>query len=307
MIHRRDCRGASPDEMMAHRLLFIRGTIASPCRIEKTRMTNTDVISHSIRVPPVDLGNMGAPKDKSLSDTEPIRHPFRVPHVASHTSTQEVVLSVESYTLRGTLRWSGKPRGVVVFANGSGNSRHSPRNRFLSTVLTEAGFATVLMDLLMDHESEAHWKADEVELLVTRLSFAVKWLMTEPVLVGLPVGVLGDSTASAAALIAAASQPGCISAIVSRGGRTDLAWNELPAVQAPTMLLVGGSDESALEWNRAALGQLTCPKDMFVIPGVSHLFEEGGALERVAQLARMWFTQYLATEVAGAAGTRLPE
>jgi putative phosphoribosyl transferase len=241
-----------------------------------------------------------------MMETEAIRHLFRVLPATPQDSVQEVVLSADSYTIRGTLRWSGTPRGVIVFANGSGNSLHSPRNRFVSSVFTEAGFATVLLDLLSEREAADRWKAFDLDQLANRLAFAVKWVMSEPILVGLPVGVFGASMASAAALIAAATQPNWISAIVSRGGRPDLAWNQLPAVQAPTLLIVGEADESVLGWNQDALSELSCPKELAVVPGATHLFEEPGALEQVARLARMWFEQHLSTRVtcAGGAATR---
>ena len=197
-------------------------------------------------------------------------------------------------TLRGTLRWSGTPRGLVVFAHGSGSSRRSPRNRFVAGELVGAGFATLLMDLLTEAESEDREKVFDVELLANRLVAAAKWAVGEPELAGLPIGLFGASTGSAAALIAAAGHPELVSAVVSRGGRPDLAWDDLPAVKAPTLLIVGGDDEPVLSWNRDALGQLNCVKELAVVPGATHLFEEPGTLERVARLASDWFTRHFA-------------
>lgn len=206
---------------------------------------------------------------------------------------RDVEIPVGPVTLPGTLRWSGKPHGVVVFAHGSGSSRHSPRNRFVAGVLTGAGFATLLLDLLTEDEAEDREKVFDVELLADRVAEAAARVAAEPGVSGLPVGLFGASTGSAAALIAAARHPGRVRAVVSRGGRPDLAWNDLPAVRAPTLLIVGGDDEPVLSWNRDALDRLTCPKALAVVPGATHLFEEPGTLERVADLARDWFARHL--------------
>ena len=206
---------------------------------------------------------------------------------------REVVIPVGPHALRGTLRWTGKPRGVVVFAHGSGSSRHSPRNRYVASILNDAGFATLLMDLLTEDEADAREKVFDVELLANRLAAAGEWVTSEPDMTGLPVGYFGASTGSAAALIAAAAAPDRVSAVVSRGGRPDLAWDDLPAVAAPTLLIVGADDEPVLGWNRDALEQLNCTKELAVVPGATHLFEEPGALELVAELAERWFTRHL--------------
>jgi len=210
--------------------------------------------------------------------------------------SREVEIPVGPVTVRGTLRWSGKPRGVVVFAHGSGSSRHSPRNQFVAQVLTRAGFATLLMDLLTEQEGEDRDKVFDCALLADRLTWAAEWLGNEPEMAGLSVGYFGASTGSAAALMAAASHPQRVSAVVSRGGRPDLAWDDLPSVHAPTLLIVGGDDEPVLSWNRDALERLNCPKELAVVPGATHLFEEPGTLERVAELARDWFTRHLPTK-----------
>ncbi len=205
---------------------------------------------------------------------------------------REVAIPVGPNTLQGTLRWLGKPGGVVVFAHGSGSSRHSPRNQFVAGTLVEAGFATLLVDLLTIEEGEDRAKVFDVALLANRLAAAAEWVIREPEMAGLPVGYFGASTGSAAALIAAAHTK-LVSAVVSRGGRPDLAWDDLSSVRAPTLLIVGGNDEPVLSWNRDALEQLTCPKELAVVPGATHLFEEPGALEKVAGLARDWFTRHL--------------
>jgi putative phosphoribosyl transferase len=206
---------------------------------------------------------------------------------------REVAIPVGPVTLQGTLRWSGKPRGVVVFAHGSGSSRHSPRNQFVAGRLVEAGFATLLLDLLTEAEGEDRDKVFDIILLADRLAGAAEWVSREPGTGGLPVGYFGASTGSGAALMAAASHPDRVAAVVSRGGRPDLAWDELPEVRAPTLLIIGGDDEPVLTWNREAFEQLTCPKDLAVVAGATHLFEEPGALEQVAELAREWFEHHL--------------
>jgi|DewCreStandDraft_2_1066082.scaffolds.fasta_scaffold05855_3 putative phosphoribosyl transferase len=196
-------------------------------------------------------------------------------------------------SLPGTLWRPRKPRGIVIFAHGSGSSRHSPRNRYVASVLVEAGFAALLFDLLTTSESSVRSKVFDIELLADRLVQAATWAVQQPQITGLPCGLFGASTGSAAALLAAASHPSLVAAIVSRGGRPDLASQDLPFVRAPTLLIVGENDEPVLTWNRQAFDLLTCPKELVVIPGATHLFEEPGALEQVAELARDWFLRYL--------------
>lgn len=209
--------------------------------------------------------------------------------------SREVTIPLGAVSIAGTLRWLGQPRGVIVFAHGSGSSRHSPRNQFVAQILTNAGFATLLLDLLTEQESEDRSNVFDCALLASRLAGAAEWLARQPETVGLPVGFFGASTGSAAALLAAASHPNRVAAVVSRGGRPDLAWDELPGVQAPTLLIVGGDDEPVLTWNRDALAQLQCAKDIAVVPGATHLFEEPGTLQKVADLALDWFILHLAT------------
>lgn len=205
----------------------------------------------------------------------------------------EVQIQIGSSALRGTLDLPGQPCGIVVFAHGSGSSRHSPRNQFVASHLSAGGFATLLMDLLTEHESEGRVNVFDVQLLATRLAAALTWVSRERELSNLPIGLFGASTGSAAALIAAAAHPDRVQAVVSRGGRPDMAEEELPAVGAPTLLIVGGDDEPVVTWNREALALMNCDKQLAVIPGATHLFEEPGALEQVAQLAREWFAGHL--------------
>lgn len=200
--------------------------------------------------------------------------------------------------LGGNLAVPPGARGVVLFAHGSGSSRHSHRNRYVAQVLQQARLATLLMDLLTPEEEEAErWSRHlrfDIELLSGRLVQATHWLLGEAQTRDQAVGYFGASTGAAAALVAAARNPDPVRAIVSRGGRPDLAGDELPKVRAPTLLIVGGDDDVVIELNLQALGKLRTEKKLEIIPGATHLFEEPGALEQVAQLARDWFIRYLA-------------
>jgi pimeloyl-ACP methyl ester carboxylesterase len=200
-------------------------------------------------------------------------------------------------TLEGILGIPETARGVVVFAHGSGSSRHSPRNRFVARVLREAKFATVLIDLLTSQEERVdavtgHLRFD-TGLLGERLLFITDWLRAYPDTHSLPIGYFGASTGAAAALIAAARRPDVVGAVVSRGGRPDLAQVAIPGVRAPTLLIVGEFDRTVLEMNREALQGLRAERELAVVPGATHLFEEAGALEEVARLAKEWFVRYL--------------
>jgi len=190
-------------------------------------------------------------------------------------------------------------KGLVLFAHGSGSSRFSPRNRFVARRLQERGLATLLLDLLTAQEEQedtgtGRYRFD-VTLLADRLLRAVAWTANHDDLRGLRVGLFGASTGAAAALRAAAADPEGVAAVVSRGGRPDLAREVLPLVRAPTLLIVGGADEPVLQLNREAFRLLTCEKRLEVVPGAGHLFEEPGALDRVADLAADWFARYLAS------------
>lgn len=206
---------------------------------------------------------------------------------------EELSVLTATGRLAGHLTVPADARGLVVFAHGSGSSRHSPRNRFVARTLNEAGFGTFLLDLLTPAEEETRASVFDVERLATRLAAVTRQLRGEPGLVHLPVGYFGASTGAAAALVAAAEPGVRVGAIVSRGGRPDLAGNRLGLVHAPTLLIVGGRDHTVLELNRHALAELQCPHRLSVVPGATHLFEENGALEVVAELARDWFAKYL--------------
>ena len=201
--------------------------------------------------------------------------------------------------LEGNLNIPENPRGVVLFAHGSGSSRHSPRNQFVAQVLHKAGFATLLIDLLTAGEEEQDWQTGHlrfnIDLLSQRVEGATNWLSVNPATANLKIGYFGASTGAAAALVAAAAHPFAVGAVVSRGGRPDLAGSFLTSVQAPTLLIVGSKDTQVIELNRMALSLLKGEKHLEIIPGATHLFEEPGALEQVAQLASQWFTRYLAS------------
>jgi putative phosphoribosyl transferase len=193
-------------------------------------------------------------------------------------------------------------QAIVLFAHGSGSSRHSPRNRFVARQLHASGLATLLLDLLTAAEEEidartAHLRFN-IELLAERLAQATDWVHGNPDLQDLPAGYFGGSTGAAAALVAAASRPDVVRAVVSRGGRPDLAMPVLGRVEAPVLLIVGGNDVAVLQLNRIAMRELGGQRRVEIIPGATHLFEEPGALEQVAQLAAGWFDRFL-TRSAG--------
>ena len=210
----------------------------------------------------------------------------------------EVIVRVDDAQLVGDLAIPPGAVGVVLFAHGSGSGRHSPRNRYVASVLQRARLATLLVDLLTEAEEAVdartgHLRFD-IAMLARRLGSVSDWLDQEPRTAGLGLGYFGASTGAAAALVAAADRPNEVGAIVSRGGRPDLAGETLSRVRAPTLLIVGGRDPQVLELNRQALARLPGEKQLVVVPGASHLFEEPGTLEQVAMLARDWFLRYLA-------------
>ena len=205
---------------------------------------------------------------------------------------EEVEIPIGDATVAGHLSVPAGARGVVVFAHGSGSSRHSPRNRFVAQALVDGGLGTLLLDLLTVDEERDRANVFDVDLLAGRLAEVTQWLRTRPELADLAVGYFGASTGAAAALAAAAEQPGRIAAVVSRGGRPDLAGRRLADVDAPTLLIVGGADHVVLELNCEAERLLRCEHELVVVPGATHLFEEPGTLEVVADRARRWFTTH---------------
>lgn len=196
-------------------------------------------------------------------------------------------------SLEGTLGLPDAPRGVVLFAHGSGSGRFSPRNNFVARHLQRHGLATLLLDLLTADEADDRRKVFDIDLLADRLLMAKAWLGEDARTKELGIGYFGASTGAGAALQAAAREPENIKAVVSRGGRPDLAEPYLARVTAPTLLIVGGYDEPVIEMNQAAYDLLTCEKQLIIVPGATHLFEEPGALEQVAEEAGKWFHRYL--------------
>lgn len=205
---------------------------------------------------------------------------------------QAVRLTQGPLSLEGVLGLPAQARGMVVFAHGSGSGRFSPRNNFVARHLQQGKVATLLLDLLTQDEADDRRKVFDIDLLADRVLLAKAWLEQDDRTKGLGIGYFGASTGAGAALQAAARDPSSIQAVVSRGGRPDLAEPYLPSVTAPTLLIVGGDDEPVIEMNRAALRLLTCTKRLLIVPGASHLFEEPGTLEQVAEHALTWFQQY---------------
>lgn len=201
-------------------------------------------------------------------------------------------IPIDGVRLEGVLALPARAQGLVVFAHGSGSSRLSPRNNFVARVLREAGIGTLLLDLLTEEEDAVYATRFDIDLLTERLLLVTSWLRGQPQTRHLALGYFGASTGAAAALKAAASIGAGIAAVVSRGGRPDLAEQALAQVHAPTLLLVGGNDETVLHLNRQVLAQLPATKELVVIPGATHLFEEPGTLEEVARLATAWFQRF---------------
>lgn len=205
-----------------------------------------------------------------------------------------IQVPVDGLSLEGALKLPDRPTGLVLFAHGSGSSRFSPRNNFVADELRRAGLGTLLIDLLTRVEDQDYERRFDIPLLTERVVAVAKWLGTQPVTRELGLGLFGASTGAAAALQAAAALPGTIQAVVSRGGRPDLAGSKaLGAVRCPTLLIVGGNDDVVIELNQQAHARLICDKELVIVPGATHLFEEPGTLEQVATLAAGWFGRYL--------------
>lgn len=216
------------------------------------------------------------------------------------TASVPVEIPVENAVLQGDLTVPDQSLGLVVFAHGSGSSRRSTRNRAVAGALQQNRLATLLMDLLTAPEEAIDNRTGgfrfDIDLLAKRVASSVDWMSRHPSTTALPIGLFGASTGAAAALIAAAQKPDLVRAVVSRGGRPDLAREALPAVQAPTLLIVGGSDEVVITLNERAYAQLRCERQLEIVPHATHLFEEPGTLEEVARLAAAWFRRYLPVE-----------
>jgi putative phosphoribosyl transferase len=215
---------------------------------------------------------------------------------ARDTDPQEIAIPLQDATLNGTRSMPKAPKGLVLFAHGSGSSRFSPRNRYVAGVLHEYGLATLLFDLLTSEEESIDQSTGElrfnIDLLAQRLVGATDWIRGTPEGRTLALGYFGSSTGAAAALVAAAERPALVGAVVSRGGRPDLAWDSLPRVRAPTLFIVGGRDDVVIELNRRAYSHMTAPRETAIVPGATHLFEEPGTLEAVARLAGEWFERH---------------
>ncbi|MFO0968666.1 MAG: dienelactone hydrolase family protein [Gemmataceae bacterium] len=220
-----------------------------------------------------------------------------MPHFESAT-VHECAVRVPAgvHRLDGILGLPPRPRGVVLFAHGSGSGRLSPRNQYVAHELQAEGFATLLIDLLTMDEVEDRANVFDIELLAGRLRDAAAWVRQEPRTRSLDLGLFGASTGAGAALVAAARSPERVKAVVSRGGRPDLAGPYLARVQAPTLLIVGGWDEPVIELNREAMERMPGRKELVIVPEATHLFEEPGKLEEVARLAADWFARHLPTE-----------
>jgi len=209
------------------------------------------------------------------------------------TVTKQVRISIGGVSLNGDLNVPAAASGLVIFAHGSGSSRSSPRNRSVAEELQKAGLATLLFDLLTVEEDETYENRFDIGVLTQRQVQVVDWASKQPELKDMPIGLFGASTGAAAALRAAAELESGIKAVVSRGGRPDLAGDALPGVQAPTLLIVGGDDDVVIGLNQQAYDQLSCVKKLEIVSGATHLFEEPGTLEKVSQLAVDWFSSYL--------------
>ncbi len=218
------------------------------------------------------------------------------------TRNHDIGVAAGSALLGGHLTVPDQARGMVVFAHGSGSSRHSPRNRFVASVLHTAGLGTLLFDLLTPEEEMNRANVFDIELLGQRLVDATRWIRDEPAVTGLQIGYFGASTGAAAALRAAAAPDSEVAAVVSRGGRPDLAGPHLAEVRAPTLLIVGGRDDVVLGLNREAQAGLRCESRLEIVPGATHLFEEPGTLRTAAQLARDWFLNHLVPAPASSTG-----
>lgn len=221
----------------------------------------------------------------------------RVSHPISKELERPVEIEIDQTRLHGDLVIPTDARGTVIFAHGSGSSRFSRRNRMVASTLRRGGFATLLMDLLSEQEELVDARTAELRfnigMLAERVVAAIEWVLDDPQTGELPIGLFGASTGAAAALVAAAEEPDEVRAIVSRGGRPDLAGDALPKVTAPTLLIVGGDDTQVIALNKEAMARMTAPVRLEIIPGATHLFEEPGTLDKVAALAQEFYSEHL--------------
>lgn len=216
----------------------------------------------------------------------------------------DAAVSIGPLSLAGQLNVPQDAQALILFAHGSGSSRRSPRNRYVGERLQRRNLGTLLFDLLKEDEAGKRANVFDVAMLAHRLAQAIDWCQTRSEVAPLSIGLFGASTGAGAALMAAAERPQSVYAVVSRGGRPDLAASALPRVHAPTLLIVGEADQEVLAFNRRAFEQLTCEKQLRLVPGATHLFEEPGALERVADLASEWFAGHLTSRGRSTSGER---
>jgi putative phosphoribosyl transferase len=269
--------------------------VGAPGAVERLEAVADDVLCLAA---PASFGAVGLHYDdfSQTTDDEVVR--LLAEHAGDRAAWRagiedEVAVAAGRGQLPGTLAVPDGATGVVVFAHGSGSSRHSTRNQRVAAQLRAAGLGTLLIDLLLAEEEGDRSLVFDIDLLADRVLAAAEHVRSHPSTRNLPVGCFGASTGGGAALVAAASRPDLVAAVVSRGGRPDLAGEHLAAVQAPTRLIVGGADTQVLELNRSAADRLRCPHDLVVVPGATHLFEEPGALDRVAELTIEWFATHL--------------
>ncbi|MEL6893058.1 MAG: phosphoribosyltransferase [Actinomycetota bacterium] len=256
-------------------------TAIGQCYRDFTQVGDAEVVAH-----------LDAAADRFVADARSAGAPRR-PATPPEQRDDDILLDLDERQLGGHLTLPSRARGLVVFAHGSGSSRHSPRNRFVATVLHDAGLGTFLFDLLTAAEERDRANVFDIELLGGRLGEVTGLLRREPGLADLPVAYFGASTGAAAALAAAADPASSVVAVVSRGGRPDLAGRHLGAVRAPTLLIVGGEDHPVLDLNEQARSQLRCEHALSVVPGATHLFAEPGTLRIAAELARDWIVRHL--------------
>lgn len=276
-----------------------------PAVVERTGITGEGIECDPAQVREVRA--QAASRTGASAEGEATDRAFGRKRAAQPTREVDVTIRVEPVSLEGTLRSPARALGLVVFVHGSGSSRFSTRNRYVAESLNAAGFATLLFDLLTAREEAIDARTGElrfdIALLTDRLIGALDWLETQPALCSLSVGLFGASTGAAAALNGAAARPRQVKAVVSRGGRPDLAQDALALVRAPTLLIVGGRDEVVIGLNERAAARLRCEHRLEIVPGATHLFEESGKLEAVAQLARDWFERHLCQSEPPQSGT----
>ena len=273
--------------------IVVAAPIGSPQAVQLVGREADDVVCHTI---PPDLDGVG----RWYRDFSPVEDAEVLALLAAAAAkpaapegAHELRLALDGVELTGDLTLPAEPRGLVIFAHGSGSSRLSPRNRAVAATLNRAGFATLLFDLLTDDEAQRRELVFDIPLLARRLAHVTRWADEYPATHGLAIGYFGASTGAGAALSAAAEVGRLVRAVVSRGGRPDLAAEHLPQVAAPTLLIVGSRDQQVLELNRQAAAMLRCPHRLAIVEGATHLFEEPGTLEQVAELAIDWFETHL--------------